>query len=83
MKDAANNQRVQSAAMRAIESCNHADRVSTRMLEELEDATPVHGIPVTDLDEEDSAVIAVGEAITSNGGTIPKRRARTDPGKTR
>ena len=80
------NERVHAATRRAVESCTRVERVADGMIEEMEDVTPIHGIPLTDLDDEDSAVIAITEVLDHK--TIePKvvagpgfKRLRTEPG---
>jgi hypothetical protein len=83
----ATNQRVQAAATRTIESCRRVERIADGMLEEMEDVTPIHGIPLTDLDDEDSAVIALEHALAPPGvqsaagpADAAKKRVRTEPG---
>lgn len=81
------NQRVQQATTRAIESCNRVTRIAENTIEEIDDITPIYGVPI-ELDDEDSAVIAVKEVMSAAPGSqsaagptsSPKRRARTEPG---
>lgn len=85
------NQRVQAAAVRVEEAGKRVSNVVDSMLENIEDITPIQGIPLTDLDDEDSAVIAVAEVLRAAPGSqsaagptsSPKRRARTEPGVTK
>jgi len=55
--------RLQSATVRAIDSYRNVQRIATKLAAELDDATPPHGIPVTELGDEDSAVHVVATAI--------------------
>lgn len=59
------NPRVQAAGARALESYTRLRRVASRLSEELDEVTSPHGIPTTDLDEEDSMVIAVERVIAT------------------
>lgn len=80
------NQRMQAATSRVEESCKRVKDISNEILRELEDVTPIPGIPMMDLDDEDSAVIAIHEVLEQRTEIIepiaaaPKRRARTEPG---
>lgn len=58
-------QRLQTAGMRALESQARLRRVAERLGEELAEVTSPHGIPTTDLGEEDSMVIAIDRVIAS------------------
>lgn len=77
--------RMQMAARKAVDCYSRAERVAKSLEDELEDVTPIQGVPVTNLSEEDSAVIAVGLAITANEAAqvepVPKKRAATSPGE--
>lgn len=59
------NPRVQAAGARALESYTRLRRVAARLSEELDEVTSPHGIPTTELSEEDSMVIAVERVIAS------------------
>lgn len=64
-------QRMRSAAVRATSSSMELKRSAERLSEELDDVTPVHGVPVTGFGEEDSMVTALNDAIAktaANGG---------------
>lgn len=80
------NQRMAAATARVEESCKRVRDISTDILRELEDMTPIPGVPMMDLDDEDSAVIAIHEVLEQRTEMIepiaapPKRRARTEPG---
>jgi len=58
-------QRLQAAGMKAIESQARLRRIAESLSDELEDTTSPHGIPTTDLGEEDSMVIAVDRVIAA------------------
>jgi len=81
------NQRVQAATNRVVESCRRVESISDQLIEELEDFTPIEGVPLMDMDEEDSAVIAITEVLESRtveqqalAGPVTPKRARTEPG---
>lgn len=57
------DQRMKAAAQRAIDAHRDVARKASLLTVELDDMTPVHGIPTTNLSEEDSAVHAVVVAI--------------------
>ena len=84
----ATNERVQAAALRAVSASRRIEKLADNVLDEIEDYTPVQGVPLMDLDDEDSAVVAVKEVLTAAPGvqsaagptSSPKRRARTEPG---
>ena len=57
------NQRVVAAGMRAIEAHARVRRVAERFTDELDEVTPVHGVPMTDLDPEDSLVTSIEEVM--------------------
>lgn len=54
--------RCAAAEIRALDAYRSVTRSANRLLDELEEATDVHGVPTTDLDEDDSAVIVLAEA---------------------
>lgn len=58
--------RVQSAGLNAIAAHARVRRKAEALTEELEEVTSPHGIPTTDLGEEDSMVIAVERVISSS-----------------
>jgi hypothetical protein len=65
---------MQAAGIRAVDAYASVRRRAARLCEELDDTTD-HGsrVPATDLDVEDSAVIAVDEArkeITLSNGRV-------------
>lgn len=78
----------QKAATRAVNACRRVENVADDMMEAMEDITPIQGIPLVELDDEDSAVIAISDVLTATPGSqsaagptsAPKRRARTEPG---
>lgn len=74
------NPRVQAAAFRSIEAANRNERLADRLLAEIDEVTPVNGIPMTDLSDEDSMVIAVKDGLAANSAP-PKKRAKTEPGR--
>lgn len=51
--------RIQAAGVRAMNSYQTVTRLANKLAEELDDVTPVHGVPVNDLDEEDSMVVSI------------------------
>lgn len=53
------NQRIQSAAIRAMDAHSQIARAARRVVEEMDDITASHGVPLVELHEEDSVVIAV------------------------
>lgn len=77
--------RMQSAARKAVDCYARAARIAKSLEDELDDVTPIQGVPVTNLSDEDSAVIAIGVAITANEPTAAeapvKKRAATSPGE--
>jgi len=57
------NQRLVAAGTRALDAHARVRRFAERLGEELDHVTSPHGIPTTDLDPEDSMVIAVEKVI--------------------
>lgn len=55
---------MQAAGRRAVDSYVRARTVARRLSEALEEATAPHGVPVAGLDDGDSLVIAVRDAIS-------------------
>lgn len=55
------SQRMQSAGVRAMDAHIRVARAAKRLTEEMEEVTANHGIPVTNLDDGDSLVVAVVE----------------------
>ena len=55
--------RLQSASVRAIDSHRNVQRMANKLNKAMDDVTAPHGIRVTGLSEEDSAVIVVNEAL--------------------
>jgi hypothetical protein len=63
------NQRLVAASARALEAHARVRRMADHLAEELEHVTSPHGIPTTELDPEDSMVVAVEKVIaTAKGG---------------
>ena len=62
------NQRLIAAGKRTLEAHARVRRMAEHLGEELESVTSPHGIPSTELDPEDSMVIAVENAITTAKG---------------
>lgn len=60
--------RLHSASVRAIDSYHSIQRIASRLNEELDNVTSPHGIPTTDLGEDDSAVTAVNDALQTLRG---------------
>lgn len=52
-------QRIESAAVRAIDSHASVVRAASKVTDELDEVTSPHGVPVVDLDDEDSMVISL------------------------
>jgi len=63
------NQRAQAAAVRAIGAHERVVMVAKNLNSELGDATPAHGVPVTELPDDDSMVVAIVAAIESGEAT--------------
>ncbi len=57
------NPRVQAAGVRAIDGYARVTRFANHVNDEIDEVTAPHGIPVTELHEEDSMVVAVAAAI--------------------
>lgn len=55
--------RLQSASVRAIDAQRNIQRMAGKLNAAMDDVTAPHGIRVTGLSEEDSAVIVVNEAL--------------------
>lgn len=58
-----------SASVRACESYKSVQRAAERLGDELEDVTSPGGIPITNLDDEDSMVVAVDRVLKANGAS--------------
>ena len=56
-------ERLQAAGVRALDAHARVTRVARRVQQELDEVTSPHGVPVVELSDEDSMVIAVGTAI--------------------
>lgn len=68
----AGDQRLQAACKRAVAAHTNVKRMANRLKQEFETLTPSNGIVVTDLDPEDSMVVAVEKVITTSASqTIP------------
>lgn len=65
------NQRLIAASKRALESHARVARLAEHLNEELDHVTSPQGVPVTNLDPEDSMVIAVEKVIASAKVTTP------------
>jgi hypothetical protein len=65
-RDCLSDQRMKSAAVRAIDAHAAVFRLAAMVIEDLEDVTSPHGIPVTDLSEEDSAVIVIDKMLAAH-----------------
>lgn len=55
-----------ASAVRTIDAYASIKRHADALNEELDDITPVHGVPTTELSDEDSMVIVVCAAIETN-----------------
>ena len=60
-------QRMQAAAIRALDAHRRARFVAESVSEELDETTAPHGIPVTELHDEDSLVVVVKDALAAHG----------------
>lgn len=49
-----------------MNSYRYISRKAERLCEEMDDVTPAHGVPTTDLSDEDSAVISISHALTAH-----------------
>lgn len=58
-------ERLRAAGIRACDSYASIRRRAEKLYDELDEITSPHGVPTTDLGDEDSAVIAVREARDS------------------
>lgn len=56
------DQRMQGALVRGLDAGAAIRRAAARVLDEMEEVTSPHGLAITDLDLEDSAVIVVDRA---------------------
>lgn len=56
-----NTERMRSAAVRALDSHASVTRAAKKVTEEMEEVTSPIGIPLVDLDDEDSMVIQLAE----------------------
>jgi len=65
------NQRLVAASKRARESHTRVKRFAEHLSEELDHLTSPGGVPITDLDPEDSMVVAVEKVITTAKPTMP------------
>ncbi len=54
--------RMRAASVRAFDSYASLQRRANRLLEEMDEVTAPHGVPTTELSEEDSAVTTVEAA---------------------
>jgi hypothetical protein len=57
---------MKAAATRACDAYGSVRRAANKLAEEMDEVTASHGIPITELDVEDSAVIVVAQAIAAN-----------------
>lgn len=64
----ASSQRLIAAGKRTLEAHARVRRMAEHLSEELDNVTTSHGIPSTELDPEDSMVIAVEKVITTAKG---------------
>ena len=65
------NQRLVAASKRAREAHTRVKRFAEHLGEELDQLTSPNGIPVMELDPEDSMVVAVEKVITTAKSTVP------------
>jgi hypothetical protein len=59
---------MRSAAVRAQGGLIELQRSADRLAEELDDVTPVHGVPVNGFDEEDSLITSI-DAVTAKAAS--------------
>lgn len=60
--------KIQSAGIRAIHDYTRITRLARAVSSEIGDTTPPHGVPVVELSEEDSMVIAVSKIASTKPG---------------
>lgn len=58
--------RMRAASVRAFDAYAQLQRRANRILEEMDEVTAPHGVPVTELHDEDSAVTTVEAARESH-----------------
>jgi len=59
------NQRVQSASVRTCNAHSRVTRAARKLTGELEEITATEGVPLADLDKEDSLVVVVERLIAT------------------
>lgn len=64
------HQRMRSASVQAFDACASVQRRANQILEELDEVTAPHGVPTTELHDEDSAVVVVGEALLTHDAIV-------------
>lgn len=80
--ESAAGQRLTSAGIRATNAYASVRRHAERLTDELDDVTPSGGVPVNELDDEDSMVVAVADVIAAKtdetiAGEIAVARTRS------
>lgn len=65
-RDCLSDQRMKSAAVRALDAHASVSRLAALVLEDLEEVTSPHGIVTTGMSEEDSAVIVIDKFVTAH-----------------
>lgn len=65
VSDQVADQRMKGAGLRAIECHQRVASKAARLIEEMEDLTPVHGVPIA-LSEDDSVVTAISNVLAAN-----------------
>lgn len=68
------NQKLQACGMRAIEAQERLQRVAQRLTEEIDEVTPVHGVPISGLDDEDSMVTSIEAVMSTSASQRPAER---------
>lgn len=64
--DHVSDRRMRSAGVRAVEAYQNLRKKTERLLEEMDEVTPAHGVPTTGLSAEDSVVTSVAAVIASH-----------------
>lgn len=65
-EDQVADQRMHGAAVRAISSYQSVRAKAERLCEEMDDLTPVNGVPTSNLSDEDSVVTSIASVIASH-----------------
>lgn len=68
------SQRLRAAAVRAAGAARELSRIANKLAEELDEVTAPHGIPVTELSDEDSMVRAIADIIPARAAAANGKR---------